>query len=188
MFRVESCLRVCTWDPAHGKPYASAQAELSFWGGGVGGGRLLTVVGLNPLSPRTEPGRHELYRYYMFIESPEKVAASPNQNVSCRFTQQQPEGQRPAGAVKGSLTQVVRVRNLGALHRTNTIPHCHQVACLTHQLLLSTPFCTPLVHPSLHPQRGGEESREDFRAAGGDRLSVPSTYTNGRISAPHKNN
>lgn len=36
--------------------------------------------------------------YYMFIESPEKVSASPNQNVSCRFTQQQPEGQRLAGA------------------------------------------------------------------------------------------
>lgn len=43
------------------------------------------------------------------------------------------------------------------------------------------------IPPSI-PRGGGEESGEDFHAAGGDRLSVPSTYTNGRISAPHKNN
>lgn len=36
MFWVESRLRVCTWDPAHGKPYASAQLELSFGVGGLG--------------------------------------------------------------------------------------------------------------------------------------------------------
>lgn len=53
MFRVESCLRVCTWDPAHGKPYASAQSVSAIlWGDGGWrvGERGLTVVGLDPLS------------------------------------------------------------------------------------------------------------------------------------------
>jgi len=47
----------------------------------------------------------------------------------------------------------------------------------------------PSADLSLHPQEGAREVGRIFSvAAGGDRLSVPSTYTNGRISAPHKNN
>lgn len=62
----------------------------------------------------------------------------------------------------------------------------YQVSCLTLHSTSSLPPSQRLISPSI--PRGGEGSGEDFRAAGGDRLSVPSTYTNGRISAPHKNN
>lgn len=47
-----------------------------------------------------------------------------------------------------------------------------------------------LISPSVPQRVEREEGRrgEDFCATGGDRLLMPSTYTNGRISAPHKNN
>lgn len=69
MFWVELRLRVCMWDPAHGKPYASAQLELSF---GVRGVEACFHAG----TAKMEPGSLELYPYHFFIESSvEKHAA-----------------------------------------------------------------------------------------------------------------
>lgn len=68
MFWVESRLRVCTWDSAHGKPYASAQLPLSFGVGGVG-------ARFHTCTVQIEPGRLELYPYHTFIESSEEKDA-----------------------------------------------------------------------------------------------------------------
>lgn len=58
------------WDPAHGKPYASAQLELSF---GVWGGEACFRTG----AVEMEPGRLELYPYHPFIESSEGSDVAP---------------------------------------------------------------------------------------------------------------
>lgn len=68
MFWVESRFRVCTWDPAHGKPYASAQSALSFGVGGVG-------ACFHSGSVQMEPERLELYPYHTFMESLEEKGA-----------------------------------------------------------------------------------------------------------------
>lgn len=177
MFRVESCLRACTWDPAHGKPYASAQSELSFRGGGErgvdGGGAESALC-----------ARHAFYPYCVFLEPSEQVAAPPGRLSEGTVYLEAPQSQLGLR----SLTQVALEPNLGASHRTSSMPHRHQVgfASPTNSSLSPLSSLPWFVPPSI--PRGVRESREDFRAAGGDRLSVPSTYTNGRISAPHKNN
>lgn len=87
MFWVESCLRVCTRDPAHGKPYASEQWELSFWGGG----------GLIPFftNGASETWTVSLLRYYRVVML---LLLLVCQEVRCCFTWQWRKGQRLAGA------------------------------------------------------------------------------------------
>lgn len=143
------------------------------------GGGGLTVVG-------AEAAHVNFILYCVFTEPSEKVAASPGRLSGGAVDLEAPQSQLGLR----SLTQVALEPNLGATHRTSVTSHRHQVGfSLTRQLLPFISFFLALpwfVPPSI--PRGVSESREDFRAAGGDRLSVPSTYTNGRISAPHKNN
>lgn len=70
MFWVESRLRACTWDPAHGRPYVSAQLALSFGvKGGVGACFYSGAV-------QMKPGRLELWSRHVFIESSERKNCS----------------------------------------------------------------------------------------------------------------
>lgn len=175
MFWVESRLRVCMWDPAHGKPYASAQLALSFGVEGVG-------ACFHKGTVQMEPGRHELYPYRVFIEPSQKK--DDYRGVRCCFMWDQRKGQRSPGSPLSDITESHFMKTDACVISHKDASLVSQVGCLTRQLLL--PSLPWLISPSL--PRGGEGSREDFRAAGGDRLSVPSTYTNGRISAAHKNN
>lgn len=128
--------------------------------------------------------RHEFYPYCVFMEPSEKVAVSPGRLSVGTVYLEAPQSQLGLR----SLTQVALQPNLGASHRTSLMSYRHQVGlALPTNSSLSPLSALPWFVPPSIP-RGVRESREDFRAAGGDRLSVPSTYTNGRISAPHKNN
>lgn len=175
MFWVESRLRVCMWDPAHGKPYASAQLALSFGVEGVG-------ACFHKGTVQTAHGRHELYPYRAFIESSQTKDA--HLGIRWCFMWDRHKGQRSLGSPHSDITGVTLWKPVPAFYLIKAHLSYLKLASLpSSSYFLPIPW---LILPSL--PRGSEGSREDFRAAGGDRLSVPSTYTNGRISAPHKNN
>lgn len=102
-------------------------------------------------------------------------------------------------ALRSRSAEVKGWRDLPGLTSAPVPPYDNGTPCYIPQRRIYLPYPPPPPSlPSFLPSlprlislcipRGGEGSGEDFCAAGGDRLSVPSTYTNGRISAPHKNN
>lgn len=182
MFWVKLRLTVCTWDPAHGKPYASAQLELSF-GVEEGGWGLF-------LHRLCRDGAWETWAVSLSLFY--RVISGETCCTHSGFVEQQDVALCDANAeVKG---------HQDLFHLTSLMSLCEdRVLCNILQSrisLLSGWLCYPSAPPFFPPPRlispyvprEGEGSGENFCAAGGDRLSVPSTYTNGRISAPHKNN
>lgn len=143
-----------------------------------------------------EPGRLELYPYHTFIESSEESAVpalvlSRNKMLVLYVTPTQGSKVSGNSSVSHRRRHFMKIGRCFIFHEdvsnllSGWLPYPPTPPSLL-SLPPSFPLSPRLISPSI--PRGGEGSGEDFRAAGGDRLSVPSTYTNGRISAPHKNN
>lgn len=127
------------------------------WGGVGGGGGRLTVVGLNLLSAHAagETGIVSLLRVCGAIG--ERLLPPLVICQKVEFTQQQLKGQRLAGALRsdaGGASAKSRCLEIAGARRLTAT----RLVCLPHQLLLFTPSRTPLVRPSLHPQRGEGKS------------------------------
>lgn len=152
MFWVESRLRVCTWDPAHGKPYASAQLALSFGvEGEVGACFHIGTV-------QIEPGRLELYPYRTFIESSEEKEAVLTLVLSrikllLYVTPAQRSKVSGISSVSHHWGHFMKIGRCVVSHKD--VSPFYQVGCLTHQLLPpSPPSFPPPADLSLYPQRG----------------------------------